>query len=154
MMKSTLMRWGVAGLATLMLGACAYRGGPSYEESPTYAGQTLPAAQTGVVQAIDPVAARQSTSGAGALIGGVVGAIVGRQFGDSGNGRAAGTAVGAVGGALIGNEVEMQQNHTPARWRVQVRMDDGSVRSFNDSQVNGLQVGMRVRVVGQTLQPD
>lgn len=138
--------------ALLSLGACAYRQSPVYEESPTHAGQRLPGAQFGVVRGIETVSGRESTSGAGALIGGVVGAVVGRQFGDAGAARAAGTALGAVGGAVIGNEIEQQQNHTAGRYRVLVQMDDGSQRSFNYAQLGDLRVGDRVRVDGQNLQ--
>jgi len=142
----------LAGVAVLSLGACAYRQGPVYEESPTHAGQRLPGAQFGVVRGIDNVSGRESTSGAGALIGGVVGAVVGRQFGSGGSARAAGTALGAVGGAVIGNEIEQQQNHTAGRFRVTVQMDDGSQRNFNYAQLGDLRVGDRVRVEGQNLQ--
>lgn len=153
-MRSSFWRLAIAVLSLSMLGACAHRQGPVYEESPTYSGNRVQGGRTGVVVAIDTVDARQSTSGGGALAGGVVGAVVGRQFGSSGGGRTLGTIAGAVGGALIGNEIEAQQGNTQARYRVQVQMDNGSMRSFNYAQLGDLRVGDRVRVQGDGLRRD
>lgn len=150
-MRSSLLRAATAALCLTLLGACAHRQAPVYEESPTYSGHRVPGGKEGVVRSIDTVDARQSTSGGGALAGGVVGAVVGRQFGSSGNGRTMGTVVGAVGGALIGNEIEKQQSGTAGRYRVQVQMNNGNVRTFNYADIGDLRVGDRVRVEGESL---
>lgn len=151
-MSSSLLRAAAAALSLALLGACAHRQGPVYEESPTYSGSRVQGSQYGVVRAIDTVDARQSTTGGGAVLGGVIGAVVGRQFGGSGGGRAVGTVAGAVGGALVGNEIEKQQSNTQARYRVQVQVENGSMRTFNYAQVGDLRVGDRVRIEGQNLQ--
>jgi uncharacterized protein YcfJ len=52
-----------------------------------------------------PVAVQPQSSGAGALIGGVVGGLLGNTVG-SGLGRAAATGVGVVAGAAVGDNVE------------------------------------------------
>lgn len=90
------------------------------------------------------------TSGAGAVIGGVVGAVVGNQIG-SGAGRAAATGIGAVGGAIVGNEIEQSRSSGQA-YRVEVRMDNGSIRVFDYMDLNGLRAGDRVRVVNGQLE--
>lgn len=57
-----------------------------------------------------PVAVQQapSTSGGGAVLGGIVGGLAGNQIG-GGSGRAAATALGVIGGALLGNNIEGNQ---------------------------------------------
>ncbi len=52
-------------------------------------------------------------SGAGAVIGGIAGAVIGRQIG-GGSGRDLATAAGAIGGAVVGNNVE-KNNSTQVR---------------------------------------
>lgn len=49
------------------------------------------------------------TSGAGTVLGGLLGAGVGSQIG-GGSGRVAGAFLGAIGGALIGNQIEASNN--------------------------------------------
>jgi uncharacterized protein YcfJ len=49
------------------------------------------------------------TSGAGTVIGGLVGAGIGSQIG-GGHGRTAAAFLGAIGGALIGNQIEASNN--------------------------------------------
>ena len=67
-----------------------------------------------------PVASRPS--GAGAIVGGVVG----KQFG-SGTGRALTTIGGAACGAAAGNAVELRTRRDDEVFRVTVRFEDGSV---------------------------
>ena len=45
-------------------------------------------------------------SGAGTLLGAIVGGVIGHQFGNSTGGRDRGTAAGAVIGGLVGNDIE------------------------------------------------
>ena len=106
------------------------------------------AAPYGVVRSIDLLQAPQQTSGAGALIGGVLGAVIGRQFGDHGSGRAAGTMVGAFGCAVIGNEIEKQQQAGATVYRITIHLDGGGQRAIDVPNPNGLHVGERVRVEG------
>ena len=99
----------------------------------------------GSVASIEPIRERPQGSGAGAVIGGVLGAVVGNQFGH-GAGRAGMTGVGAVGGAIAGNNIERNHREAITGYRVGIRLDDGTTRSFERSQIGGLQVGDRVRV--------
>jgi outer membrane lipoprotein SlyB len=96
------------------------------------------------------------TTGGGAVVGTVTGAIVGRQFGSGPAGRAVGTLIGALGGAVIGNEIERQSSGAgrPPIYRVTVRMDGGGVRSYDYASLNNLRVGDRVRDEGGQLYRD
>lgn len=144
--------------AVLLLGACAHRNqavtqdtSPVYSPSRHGGGTVDPAqgqyTQLGTVTGIDSVHGAQTTSGAGVAIGGVAGAVIGRQFGDKGNGRALGTMLGAFAGAVLGNEIE-RQNRGGSRGytRVKVQLDRGGERAFNIAQAAELRVGDRVRI--------
>lgn len=88
-----------------------------------------------------------ATTGAGAIVGGVLGAVVGHQFG-GGGGRGALTALGAVGGALAGNSVE-GQNSAPRvseTFRVSVETENGGHRAFDVPHPGDLRIGDRVRI--------
>ena len=85
----------------------------------------------GTVEAVRPVQRKGEGSGVGAVAGGVVGAVVGNQMG-GGNGKAAMTVLGALGGGMAGNEVEKRTKSTTV-YEVQVRMDDGTLRTFTSA---------------------
>lgn len=106
--------------------------------------------QYGEVSAIEPITQSPKTSGTGAVVGGVLGAVVGNQIG-SGNGRAAATVLGGVGGAVAGNKIEKHRGETVVGYRVHVQLDNGVTRSFERTQLDGLDVGDRVRVDGGRL---
>lgn len=106
--------------------------------------------QYGEISSIEPITQTPKTSGAGAVVGGVLGAVVGNQIG-SGGGRAAATVLGGVGGAVVGNKVEKHRGETVVGYRVHVQLDSGVMRSFERPQLNGLDVGDRVRVDGGRL---
>jgi outer membrane lipoprotein SlyB len=99
----------------------------------------------GSIDRIDPITRRPPGNGTGAVIGGVAGAVIGNQFGH-GLGRAAMTGLGAAGGAFAGNNVERNVRKTVVGYRIHVRLDDGSTRTFERSHVGDLHVGDRVRV--------
>ncbi|HCY14820.1 MAG: hypothetical protein A2Z93_15980 [Curvibacter sp. GWA2_64_110] len=101
------------------------------------------------VTAVTPVEREGAPSGAGAVAGGVLGALVGNQFG-GGDGKTLATIAGAVGGGMAGNAVEKKMKKVTV-YRVDLRMDDGSVHSVE--QATPASVGARVRVEGNTLQP-
>ena len=86
-------------------------------------------------------------TGLGAVAGGVAGGLLGNQFG-SGNGKTAMTVIGAVGGGLAGNQVE-KKARSETVYRVSVRMQDGSVGTFQQSQ--SFAVGTKVVVEGKSL---
>lgn len=79
----------------------------------------------------------------GAVLGAVLGGVIGHQIG-SGTGRDVATGLGAVGGALIGSR--LQKRNESDVFRVTVRMEDGSSRSFDYQRIDDLRVGDRVRI--------
>ena len=85
---------------------------------------------------------------AGALLGGVLGNQVG-----GGSGKTIATVVGAGAGAAAGTEVERRYKSTTA-YVVNVRLNDGSTRSFNYASDPGVQAGSKVRVVDGRLLHD
>ena len=138
---------------------------PSHQETNTHANlpEPYPAAapvpapvakpicgNCGTVTAVTPIQRDGVGGGGGALAGGVLGAVVGNQVGD-GNGRALATILGAVGGGFAGNTVEKKMKKSTV-YEVQVRMEDGSSRSFE--QATPASVGAPVIVDGNTLQAD
>ena len=119
---------------------------PGYSNYPSNPGQGL----YGTVQSVDLVQAENQTSGAGAVLGGVIGGVIGRQFGN-GSGRHVGTAVGVVGGAVAGNQIEKNQRGARDFYRVNVRFQDGSQRSFDYDQAVDLRPGDRVTLQNNQL---
>ncbi|MBV9889598.1 MAG: glycine zipper 2TM domain-containing protein [Rhizobacter sp.] len=107
--------------------------------------QPAPPGARGAIERIDPITQRPQGNGTGAVIGGVAGALLGNQFGH-GLGRAAMTGIGAAGGAVAGNNIERNVRKTVVGYRIHVRLDDGSMRTFERSQLGELHVGARVRV--------
>lgn len=105
----------------------------------------VPRNRIGSIVAIDPIRTRPQGSGAGAVIGGVLGGVIGNQFGH-GLGRAAMTGVGAAGGAIAGNNVERNYKEGVAGYRVHIRLDNGSTRTFERKNIGNLHVGDRVRL--------
>src|SRR6266850_8085611 len=77
----------------------------------------VPAGVFGTVESVKEVTTPgDSSSGVGAIGGGIAGAVLGNQFGH-GTGRSVMTVLGAAGGALAGKEIEKQHNATK-RWDV------------------------------------
>jgi len=98
----------------------------------------------GEVQAVRAVQHTPPASGVGIVAGAVLGGVLGNQIG-GGNGRTLATVAGAGAGGFAGNEVE-KRTRTTTTYVVDVRMENGSVRSFPQSN-EGWRVGDQVRVV-------
>lgn len=85
----------------------------------------------------------------GAVVGGVAGAVLGRQVG-GGSGRDAATVIGGLGGAAVGSQVG--RNNAPAPvasgggYRVTVVTDQGAPRVYEVAATGDLRVGDRVRI--------
>jgi outer membrane lipoprotein SlyB len=90
---------------------------------------------------------RPQPSGGGALVGGILGAVIGHQIG-GGSGKGAATVLGGLGGAIAGNAIEGQQQpgQVQESYRVGVQGDDGSYRYFNVPAPTDLRIGDRVRM--------
>ena len=103
----------------------------------------------GVVESINTVDQRAEGSGVGAAGGAILGGLLGNQVG-GGHGRQLATVAGAVGGAVAGNQVETHMK-TTRTWRIVVRMDNGTTRTFNQSAQPAWGTGDAVRVVNGQL---
>ena len=98
--------------------------------------------ECGVVESIKAVKVQGKTNGVGAVAGGVGGALVGNQIA-GGHDRTLGGVAGAIGGGLLGNAIEKHERTTTV-FDVNVRMDDGSLRTVRESASPA--VGEKVRV--------
>lgn len=122
------------------------RGGGSYGN----ASGSRYCADCGIVTRIDTVSSNRSApTGTGAVLGGIVGAVAGRQIsketgGSKGNKNVAAVA-GAAGGALAGNAI--QNRVTGDSYEVTVRMDDGRSVVINQRDLAGVRENTYVRVV-------
>lgn len=105
------------------------------------------AARYGTVLSIDEIDTRVHDSGGAAALGAVIGGVVGNTIG-RGSGRAAATALGIFGGAVAGDGLERRDAAAGSGviYRVHVRFDDGSTRSFDCCGLDGLHSGERVRL--------
>ena len=85
-------------------------------------------------------------SPAGAIIGGVAGAVIGHQIG-RGTGKDLATIAGGVGGAVAGNAIG-NNSSTQVRetYRVSVQVDNGTYRSYDLGTAIDLRAGDRVRI--------
>lgn len=105
--------------------------------------------ECGTVESIESFTEKGQASGGGAVAGGVVGAIVGHQIG-KGRGKDLATVAGAVGGAIAGNEIEKNVKKV-TRYRITLRMEDGTSQQLTLDAANGVNVGDKVKIVDGTL---
>ncbi|NNG23617.1 glycine zipper 2TM domain-containing protein [Telluria aromaticivorans] len=99
----------------------------------------------GNVESVRTIKQRAQGSGLGAAGGAVLGGLLGNQVG-SGSGRTIATAAGAIGGAVVGNQVEGNMKASTS-YEIRVRLDDGTVRTFNQNNPPAWRSGDRVRIV-------
>ena len=99
----------------------------------------------GNVESVRAIKQRAQGSGLGAAGGAVLGGLLGNQVG-GGTGRQIATVAGAVGGAVVGNQVEGNMKATTT-YEIRVRLDDGTLRTFNQSSAPQWSTGDRVRIV-------
>jgi outer membrane lipoprotein SlyB len=130
---------------------------PAYAErapsaAPRYA-QTQPrpvaSPYTGHVTSVTPITTQGKETGLGMIGGAVVGGLLGNQIG-RGNGRTLATVAGAVGGGYAGHVAENHYSRD-TQYRVNVRMDNGTSRSFTYKAAPGFQPGDRVHIENGTL---
>ena len=79
------------------------------------------------------------------VAGGVLGGVLGHQIG-SGRGNTVATVAGAGLGAVAGNQVEKNVN-TKTKWSISIRMDNGTLRTFNYSSNPSVVAGDRVKLI-------
>lgn len=103
----------------------------------------------GRVERIEPVYGARKNSRAGAVLGGIVGAVAAREIPDHGSDgkRNTATVAGAVAGAVAGNAIENKVNEQT--FDIHVRMDNGRLVIINrNSLPEGVREGAYVRVDG------
>jgi outer membrane lipoprotein SlyB len=126
---------------------------PSYSYDSQYGGQQVGnqyGTQFGTIANIRPISNATGPSGvAGTVVGALIGGVLGNQVG-RGHGRDAATVIGALGGAYAGNQIG-QQMGGPNGYRIDVQVNDGSMRSFDVPTPGDLRPGERVRIDGNQL---
>jgi outer membrane lipoprotein SlyB len=108
--------------------------------------------ECGTVEAVREVSTPAEGSGLGAVAGGVVGGLLGNQVG-RGKGNTAATIVGAVGGAFAGHQTEKYVRSEKSQ-QVTVRFEDGSTRTFSQTDNSRWQAGDHVRLSNGSLVPN
>jgi outer membrane lipoprotein SlyB len=142
-----------AALVAAMVAACASGPRMSSTGSPPSASVSAPSAlEFGRITSIEYVPAGAAAVGSpnviGAVVGGVAGAVLGRQIG-GGSGRDAATVLGGVAGAVVGSQVGREQpitTTTSPTYRIAVLTDQGLMRTYEVPATGELRVGDRVRV--------
>jgi outer membrane lipoprotein SlyB len=148
-MKIRLLALGIT--ATAALAGCAstspgygsgYGGGYS---APAASSRTC--ADCGIVERVDVVSGG-APSRTGAVLGGIVGAVAGREISDRTGGsegnKNVSTVAGAVAGAAAGNAIQNRNNGES--YTITVRMDDGRRVSINQKDLGGIRENTYVRV--------
>jgi outer membrane lipoprotein SlyB len=104
----------------------------------------------GVIETISEIKKEGQGSGAGAVGGGVIGGVLGHQVG-RGSGKDLATVLGAVGGAFAGNAIEKKAK-TSSEYRIVVRFEDGSTRTYPSATVPTWRIGEKVKVINGVIQ--
>lgn len=151
-MKTALMALSITAIA--MLAGCASTSsgyGSSYGSQGSYpsaSSNTSYCADCGIVENIRTVAGSGTPSATGAILGGIVGAVAGReisqQTGGSDGNKNVSTVAGAAAGAVAGNAI--QQRTTGDTYDITVRMDDGRRITINQRDLGGIRENTYVRV--------
>lgn len=105
----------------------------------------------GTISSIEEIRTKGKGSGIGAITGAVIGGVVGHQIG-GGKGKDVATVAGAGAGAYAGHQAERSYNASTS-YRVTVAMEDGGTRTVNTADLNGVGVGSKVKVSGDSLRP-
>ena len=105
--------------------------------------------ECGTVESIESFSEKGQASGGGAVAGGVIGGIIGNQIG-RGRGKDLATVAGVVGGAIAGNEIEKNTKKV-TRYRIGLRMEDGTRQQLTLDAANGVAVGDKVKIVDGAL---
>lgn len=101
-----------------------------------------PCLDCAVVLGVKEFEVKGKGTGLGAVAGGIAGAVVGHEISD---GRDAGTLVGAAGGAIAGHQIE-RHARTAKRYRTEIRMTDGTVKTVTSTSQPSWKSGDRVRL--------
>ncbi len=106
----------------------------------------------GVIASVSEERVKGDATAYGTLGGAAAGGLAGAQFGKK-SGKILATIGGVVLGGLAGREVEKQVRAKHV-FHVAVNMEGGGTRTVTVDDLNGLGVGSKVRVSGETLLPN
>lgn len=153
-MKTSLL---IAATLALTATACTTtaprNAGYGYDNRPAYS-EPQRCFDCGTVERIEPVYGARGNSRTGAVLGGVIGAVVAREVPTHGSDgrRNTATVAGAVAGAVAGNAIENKVNEQT--FDIHLRMDDGRRMVVNRNSLgNNIRVGSYVRVEGNRITP-
>src|SRR6266700_1518777 len=99
-----------------------------------------------VIEDVRDVEVAGQGSGAGAVVGGVIGHQVG-----GGRGRDVATVLGALGGGLAGNQIEKNAKKTK-EYQIFVRYEDGTKGMFTQPTPPSWRIGDKVKVINGAIQ--
>jgi outer membrane lipoprotein SlyB len=105
-----------------------------------------------VIASVQEVRVKGDAGAIGTLGGAAAGGVAGAQFGKK-SGKILATIGGAILGGFAGREVE-KQVRASNEYDVVVNMEEGGSRTLRIAALNGLGIGSRVRVSGNTLVPN
>ncbi len=137
--------------AATLLGGCANSSNPTAPINTSPGSSTSSPSSNfigyGVIEDIETIKISDDSNNiTGVVIGGVVGGLLGHQVG-SGKGQTAATVTGAVGGAMVGREIEKRSQATSQeKYRVRVRLSNGTTHTVTQNSVSDIKTGDRVRV--------
>ena len=103
----------------------------------------------GIVQEVKQKEKKTKTSKAGMVGGAVVGGVLGNQIG-GGSGKTLATIGGAAAGGYVGEKME-QKHNAKTVWVTKVKMQDGTIKSFEQEAKPFWTKGTVVKADGKTL---
>ena len=129
----------LAAAATMM--GCADLDAPRADPAP----RVVETIQYGVVDRIELYRVGSDEPAVlGTILGGLAGGVIGHQIG-GGRGNDVATVAGALGGAYVGNKIEKSREGD--RYRITVRLEDGTRLVLEQMGEGELRIGDRVKVV-------
>jgi outer membrane lipoprotein SlyB len=152
-MKSPLLVIAALSVSVAACSTAPRSSGYGYGSQPAYS-ESQRCYDCGRIERIEQVYGARSNSRAGAVLGGVVGAVAAREIPSHGSDGRENTATvaGAVAGAVAGNAIENRMN--AETYDIQIRMDDGRQIVLNRNTLgNNIREGAYVRVNGNSLTP-
>ena len=103
----------------------------------------------GTVQEVRHEKQKGEGGAVGIIAGAAAGGLLGNQVG-KGNGKTLATVGGAVAGGFVGNEVQKRVTSKEV-WVTQIKMRDGTLRTFEHEAQPGWKAGQVVKVQGMTV---
>ncbi len=137
LLQASLLTVGVAAFSTAAL---ADEYGRVLSSTPIVQAVTVPRQVCTQQQVVAPQARSGNSTGAGAVIGAVLGGAAGNLLGKGSSNRALATGVGVIGGAVVGNQIEGQGQMQGATSGEIQTVQQCSTQNFVENQVTGYNV--------------